>query len=1591
MNRALSNDESSRLPHVGRRAGRSNTRRSSAPTSRSFGLSRVFSGLVIRRSSETSEDLKGPLGLEPLAIPAEPMVDFVFVHGLGGGSRMSWSKGQDPALFWPKYWLPRDPEFRNVRIHSFGYDADWTERRTSILDLGDFGNKLLTALQLSEWIRRSATLPIVFIAHSMGGLVVKHAFVLSQTDPNYQGLGNRFHTMFFLATPHHGAQSSQLLSAILKATDHGHRPFVDDLHNDSPAIQRINDSFRHHAHKVGLFSFFETKPHVYGVRNKDLVVTKASAIMGLPNERFTHLDADHRGVNKFDTPDDPNYVTVRNAFVETLDVIRQNCERITSLKVSLLTIAGETSNRELARTQKRRVRKFLGLTSDTVAEDILDFDEPRAEGSCEWMSETSKFRHWRDESAANVMAVFALPAMGKSYMADFVREHLQALGHPCSTFFFQAGEVARSSLSKCLIHLAYDIACLNPGVRDAFLEMEDDDVHIEHDQEKPRHIWQKLFVNCILKQTLYRPFYWVIDALDECKKVDDLLPLISGISPDFPLRIFITSRPSHELENQLSHLQPPAEIVEILPQNTLEDIKHYVQSHTSFLDHEQPKVRQQLINTILEKSEGCFLWVRLVLKELKQVQSSRITQKILQQMPKGMDKLYNRTLREMATASPYTKPLTKAILRWALCSIRPLTVDELKHALMIDIEDEVQNLVHQIPSLCGHLLFVDPQRRVRLVHQTARSFLLDPENGSEFAFAERQGHRQIAFVCLTYLSGSELRAPRARRPSHQHLMLRSPFLPYAATCFYEHLRYCSTTDEEIFDLLCSFLRDPHRNVLSWIEYIATGKDLGHLVRTGMILATYLKRRAKHLPALGEAVKTVDRWSIDLIRLITKFGHNVTRAPSSIFNIIPPLCPRESALYTLYGKNPRGISVTGLSSILWDDRLASLAFPDVMLSSMACSPGHFAIGASDKYIRLYNTSTCQVLARLFHAEPLKVLEFNISGQLLLSAGRKYARIWDVTGRECVLEVPIPRACIAATFTDDSKNVLLACLDNRIYTHSLSGGGPPDVEQLYADVGHSRNISRPPDTAAFSSQHKLLAFVYRGGHINIWNWEEDVFEGTCEKPEARTQTLPFHATSLVFNPQADADSLAAAYEDGRLIIFNPLDGKIKATFKADASAPTLACSSDGRTLVSGDSSGTIRAFDFETIENQKLKMIHVIHSHADNIRALAFCDNLRFVDIRESQSNIWEPAALVRQERDDEVSDTLSVDLQEQALPEIVEKDEITCVDLDSQSGFIFAGTEAGFVKVYDIETGQTCQTLYTHGVPVTRLVYDQQTQILASADSASRVFTQRLSCRNEKWKVESKLLGGGHRMKEPIEDLVFSPNGTRLHIVTTAQDDLCLLDGSQIHSAEWDTRNRGIWVTHPGNTAQMLLITCGSMRIYSWSKLQQITSAPIQVDFDLSPEFELKAVYTGWGDRILITEYSDSIRVRSMTRFFLWDVASLTPTTTSIKPHTALQSFGDRLASLIGTQGTMIECLNGSNSSVLFLNHDGWICSVNMEDRLPEHYQRHFFLPNDWLSTNDQVLIRCTRSNEIVFVKEDEVAIIRRGLDCVELMPFEALS
>ena len=126
-------------------------------TTNASGRSFLSRTLPLRESnSDESHDPKGPTGLNTLWVPTETAIaDLIFVHGLGGGSQSSWSKSSDPSLYWPQEWLPKDPGFTDVRIHSFGYNSNWGKQST--LNVHDFAKSLLGSIQDCPVIPRRTT------------------------------------------------------------------------------------------------------------------------------------------------------------------------------------------------------------------------------------------------------------------------------------------------------------------------------------------------------------------------------------------------------------------------------------------------------------------------------------------------------------------------------------------------------------------------------------------------------------------------------------------------------------------------------------------------------------------------------------------------------------------------------------------------------------------------------------------------------------------------------------------------------------------------------------------------------------------------------------------------------------------------------------------------------------------------------------------------------------------------------------------------------------------------------------------------------------------------------------------------------------------------------------------------------------------------------------------------------------------------------------------------------------------------------------------------------------------------------------------
>jgi hypothetical protein len=118
------------------------------------GRSQYTTSNSISRQFTSPQDVNSQGGEDPLGLkvihrpPGDRRVDIVFVHGLGGSSRMTWSKNRNLDFFWPLKFLPFEQDINEARISTFGYNANFRpgsgKNKMSVLD---FAKELLYDLK----------------------------------------------------------------------------------------------------------------------------------------------------------------------------------------------------------------------------------------------------------------------------------------------------------------------------------------------------------------------------------------------------------------------------------------------------------------------------------------------------------------------------------------------------------------------------------------------------------------------------------------------------------------------------------------------------------------------------------------------------------------------------------------------------------------------------------------------------------------------------------------------------------------------------------------------------------------------------------------------------------------------------------------------------------------------------------------------------------------------------------------------------------------------------------------------------------------------------------------------------------------------------------------------------------------------------------------------------------------------------------------------------------------------------------------------------------------------------------------------------
>ncbi|XP_046563458.1 protein SERAC1-like [Haliotis rubra] len=180
----------------------------------------------------------------------DPYCDVVFVHGIMGGPFKTWRqkdvKDQDQSetqqsMCWPKDWLARDCP--NTRLLTVEYDTHVSEWYVRCPHNRESRTVEMRGRSLMEKLHKAGvgSRPVIWVGHSMGGLLVKQMLTMAQEDPRFQPLATQTRGLVFYSVPHRGSTladtTSQARYLIYPSVE------VQELSADSPHLKVLHDKF----------------------------------------------------------------------------------------------------------------------------------------------------------------------------------------------------------------------------------------------------------------------------------------------------------------------------------------------------------------------------------------------------------------------------------------------------------------------------------------------------------------------------------------------------------------------------------------------------------------------------------------------------------------------------------------------------------------------------------------------------------------------------------------------------------------------------------------------------------------------------------------------------------------------------------------------------------------------------------------------------------------------------------------------------------------------------------------------------------------------------------------------------------------------------------------------------------------------------------------------------------------------------------------------------------------------------------------------------------------------------------------------------
>ncbi|XP_014557368.1 hypothetical protein COCVIDRAFT_25929 [Bipolaris victoriae FI3] len=890
--------------------------------------------------------------------------------------------------------------------------------------------------------------------------------------------------------------------------------------------------------------------------------------------------------------------------------------------------------------------------------------------SYRWVLDNPDFRQWRDRPQNQLLWVKADPGKGKTMLICGIVDELQSsIGATglLSYFFCQATDSRINSATAVLRGLLYMLVNQQPSL-------------VSHIRKKHDHAGKALFEDAnawfalleiftnVLQDPSLKTTYLIIDALDECvmdlPKLLDFIAQKSSISPR--VKWIVASRNEAFIEQRLQLDDSGTRLSLELKQNAAQ-VSRAVDAYIDHCLSELPEIqhdnilRESVRDKMQQKASGTFLWVSLVVKELKEVMAWEVLQ-VLEEVPTQLKDLYRRMLKQIERLQRQYPELCRQVLSTVIAAYRPLRLQELHSLSGLPTQArDVNEAITAIVKMCGSFLTIQ-EGSVYIIHQSARDFLSSEASHNILPCGVGDVHHSIVLRSLQAMSKTLKRDVYSlHAPGYPAEQVESPDPdPLAASrysCIYwiDHLcdwSFSSSVNSSI-DLqdggaVHEFLR---KKYLYWLEALSLCKSMPKGVISMAKLEALVNGKA-------DATKLIALVR-DARRFIMAHKWAIENSPLQAYVSALVFSPAGSLVRSHFkeGESQR-ITIKPSIGDQWSACLQTLEGHSHRVRSVAFShdSARLASGSSDNTIKIWDASSGECLSTFKGDIDLvfSVAFSHDSMRLASGSSDNTVKIWDATNGECLLTLEGHSYRVGSVaFSHDSMRLASGSSDNTVKIWDANSGERPSRLK-----GHSDWVN----LVAFSHDSMRLASASSDNTAKIW----DVSSGEC------LSTLQGHSgwiRSVAFSH--DSMRLASGSSDNTVKIWDATNSECLLTLEGHSDwVRSVAFSHDSMRLAS-TSGNTVKIWDINSSE-----CLLTLEGHSGAVSSVAFShDSTRLASgSSDNTVKIWDTTngeCLLTLER---------------------HSGAVSSVAFSHDSMRLASGSSDNTVKIWDASSGECLQTL-----------------------------------------------------------------------------------------------------------------------------------------------------------------------------------------------------------------------------------------------------------------------------------------------------------